>query len=178
MARRLAFYTFSILRAPYGDPAVQEFDDRTPDVFAEAERMPGFIDRARPEPDIPWASNFEKNWGDWGPFAVPRFYLDGTAPGNTRQAQTLSIWTDLEAVRAFAYRGPLHRAALRDRKAWFADQGQPTYCMWWIEADEQPVWRDAARRLEHLADHGPTPVSFDFKRTFTADDRPTVASVA
>ena len=34
---RVAFTTFAVLKQPYGNPEVQEFDDRTPIVFKEAE---------------------------------------------------------------------------------------------------------------------------------------------
>ena len=98
----LAFMTFSVLKAPYGDPSVQEFDERTPDVFAEAEDWDGFVDRARPVADIPWMTNYQKDWGRWGSFTVPRFYPHGTTAGNTYQAQTISVWVDLFSVWSFA----------------------------------------------------------------------------
>lgn len=169
---RVAFMTFSIMRAPYGDSAVQEFDDRTPDVFAEAEQAPGFIARAKPRDDIPWLTNFRKDWAEWGPFAVPRFYLGGIAPGHSSQAQTLSLWNDLESVVGFAHQGPLHREALKRKDRWFGPQGWPIYCAWWVGTDEKPNWRQACRRLEHLHDHGPTPVSFTFAAPFDSAGQP------
>jgi hypothetical protein len=170
--RHLAFMTFSILRAPYGNAIVQDFDDRTPGAFAEAEKTDGFIDRARPVEDVPWMTNFQKDWGRWGPFAVPRFYLGGTTAGHTYQAQTLSVWRDLRAVWMFAYRGPIHSRALRDREDWFGPQNWPIYCAWWIDAGHQATWPEACARLEHLHDHGPTPTSFTLKVPFDAEGRP------
>jgi hypothetical protein len=58
---RIAFMTFSVLKASYGEPSVQEFDDRTPDTFAEAENSEGFIDRAKPVEDIAWMTNYQKD---------------------------------------------------------------------------------------------------------------------
>jgi hypothetical protein len=170
--RHLAFMTFSILRAPYGNAIVQDFDDRTPGAFAEAEKTDGFIDRARPVEDVPWMTNFQKDWGRWGPFAVPRFYLGGTTAGHTYQAQTLSVWRDLRAVWMFAYRGPIHSRALRDREDWFGPQNWPIYCAWWIDVGHQATWPEACARLEHLHDHGPTPTSFTLKVPFDAEGRP------
>ena len=163
---RLAFMTFSILRAPYGDASVQGFDDRTPATFKEAENSDGFIDRAAPVDDVPWMTNYQKDWGRWGPFAVPRFYDGGTSGGHTYQAQTLSLWRDLYSVWVFCYRGPHHRDALKHKSEWFGQQDWPIYCAWWVPADHQPNWPEACLRLEHLADHGPTPVSFTFKAPF------------
>jgi hypothetical protein len=174
MNPRLAFMTFSVMRAPYGDASVQEFDDRTPDVFAEAELADGFIARAKPLDDIPWMSNFHKNWGKWGPFAVPRFYLGGIAPGHSTQAQTLSLWDRLESVARFAHHGPLHRESLKRKAEWFDQQGWPIYCAWWVGGDEQPNWREACRRLAHLYDHGSTPASFNFASPFDSAGQPCV----
>lgn len=163
---RVGMMTFSILRAPYGDPLVQEFDDRTPDVFSEAEQWDGFIRRAKAVDDHGWMENYQRDWDVWGPFAVPRFYLDGISRGHTKQAQTLSIWQDLRSLWQFAYKGPLHREALRKRMEWFGEQGWPIYVAWWIDDDHQPTWREACARLEHLHEHGSTPHAFDFKTPF------------
>ena len=163
---KVAAMTFSILRAPYGDPLVQEFDDRTPDVFQEAESWDGFIDRAVVEKDVPWLSNHQKNWGKWGPYAVPRNYLDGTVVGQETQVQTLSIWCDLLSLRCFVYKGPLHTSALKRKKNWFGKQPGPIYVVWWIDNDHCPTWREACSRLESLQDYGPTPFAFNFKKPF------------
>ncbi|WP_375411105.1 DUF3291 domain-containing protein [uncultured Bradyrhizobium sp.] len=166
---QLGFMTFSILRAPYGDALVQEFDDRTPDVFREAEHAPGFIARAKAVDGDEWKTNHQRDWGIWGPFAVPRFYLGGIAQGHSTQAQTLSIWADLASVWHFAYRGQLHRSALQDRSQWFKQQNWPIYCAWWIADHHQPTWGEACTRLEHLHDHGATPYSFTLRRIFAPD---------
>lgn len=164
--KRIVLMTFSVLKAPYGDPSVQEFDDRTPDTFAEAENSEGFIDRAKPVEDIAWMTNFQKDWGRWGPFAVPRFYLGGTSSGNSYQAQTLSVWRDLHAVWTFAYRGAHHRYALKHAKEWFGPQSWPNYVAWWIKDLHQPTWPEACSRLEYLYDHGPSVHAFTFKSAF------------
>ncbi|MBS0444642.1 MAG: DUF3291 domain-containing protein [Proteobacteria bacterium] len=174
MKPRVAFMTFSIMRAPYGDASVQEFDDRTPDVFAEAEQADGFIARAKPRDDMPWMTNFQKDWAEWGPFAVPRFYLGGIAPGHSAQAQTLSLWDSLDSIARFAYRSPLHREALKRKADWFGAQAWPIYCAWWVAADEQPNWRQACRRLAHLHDHGATATAFNFASPFDAAGLPCV----
>lgn len=51
--------------------------------------------------------------------------------------------------------------------------GWPPYCAWWIEEGHQPNWPEACRRLEHLADHGPTPQSFDLINAFDPDGQET-----
>lgn len=161
---RLAFTTFAILRRPYGDPEVQEFDDRTPYVFAAAQMHRGFVARAV-EVDDAGASNFERDWGLWGEFQVPRFYTLGRTSGTDQRASTLSIWTDIQSVFEFVYSG-LHLGALKKREQWFQKPAWPSYACWWVADDAIPTWADASARLEHLHDHGPTPYAFNFHTCF------------
>src|SRR5688500_13542740 len=167
---KLAFTTFSILKEPYGHPAVQEFDDRTPAVFKEAEESPGFVARAV-EVNGAELSNFERDWGAWGEFCVPRFYDLGRTAGTDQRTSTLSIWQDIPSVLNFVY-GTLHVAALRKRNLWFKRPEWPTYACWWIADTRIPQWRDAARLLEQLHDEGPSPDVFNFHHPFDADGRP------
>ncbi|OKK03486.1 hypothetical protein AMK26_18525 [Streptomyces sp. CB03234] len=172
---RIAFTTFNILKEPYGHPVVQEFDDRTPSTFLEAEQSPGFIDRAVAVDDREDLTNFERDWGQWGAFAVPRFYTGGRTAGTDSRASTLSLWKDIESVFSFSYSG-VHRDALRKRHEWFVKPECPSYAMWWVGDDTVPTWEDACRRIEHLHDHGPTPESFTFHHPFTPDGEPTKLS--
>jgi hypothetical protein len=155
---RLAFYTFGILREPRGHPQVQGFSDRSPGAVESAKGTDGFIALLGDRPV------------DFG----PRFYdpaVDGGAP------QTLSLWTNLESVFAFAYRGR-HAEALRGRKEWFKEPNWPTYAAWWVADDYMPTWYEAAERLEHLHNRGPTPFAFSFKQAFDAAGLPTVVNRA
>ena len=162
---RLAFTTFAIMKAPYGDPQVAQFEALTPSVFRTAERAPGFIDRAKEIDDNEYLTNFERDWGVWGRFAVPRFYDGGSATACDTRASTLSLWVSVETVRNFAYSG-LHKRALDQRQKWFRKPEWPTYAMWWVADHVIPCWTDACERLEYLHDHGPTEYAFNFERPF------------
>ena len=167
---RIAFTTFAILQQPYGHPKVQEFDDRTPIVFQEAEDSPGFIARAK-EVSGSELSNFERDWGAWGRFAVPRFYTYGRETETDQRASTLSIWQDLPSVFQFVYSG-LHVEAFKKRAEWFLKPQWPSYAIWWIGDDHVPQWEEACRKLEQLHDHGPSPEVFDFKKCFDETGAP------
>jgi hypothetical protein len=167
---RVAFVTFAILKKPYGNPEVQEFDDRTPIVFQEAEGSPGFIARAV-EVSGSELSNFERDWGEWGAFNVPRFYTYGRETETDQRASTLSIWEDVPSVLRFVYSG-LHLEALKKRTEWFLKPEWPTYAMWWIPDDYIPQWQEACQKLEQLHDHGPSPEVFDFKVCFDEQGNP------
>ncbi|MCF4130067.1 DUF3291 domain-containing protein [Methylobacterium sp. SyP6R] len=166
---RLAFTTFAIMLKPYGSEVVRGFEAITPAVFRHAEKAPGFITRARElDEDNEALTNFERDWGPWGPFAVPRFYDGGRQTKTDTRASTLSLWTDIEAVRAFAY-GGLHARALAQREKWFRKPVWPTYAMWWVGDEYIPTWVEAARNLEFLHDNGPSPRVFDFAQPFDPD---------
>jgi hypothetical protein len=161
---RIAFTTFAVLKQPYGNPEVQEFDDRTPFVFTEAEGSPGFIARAV-ETSGSELSNFERDWGPWGKFCVPRFYKFGRETQTDQRASTLSIWQDLPSVLRFVYSG-LHLEALKKRSEWFLKPEWPTYAVWWIPDDYIPQWHEACQKLEQLHDQGSCPGVFDFRCCF------------
>lgn len=165
---RLAFTTFAIMTKPYGDPEVHGFEALTPAVFRHAENAAGFIGRAREVDDLTHLTNFERDWGAWGPFAVPSFYDGGFTTATDTRASTVSLWASIAAVKAFAY-GGLHQRALSQRHKWFRTPRWPTYAMWWVGDAHIPTWPEACERLEHLHAHGPTPKAFTFQSSFSAD---------
>ncbi|NKB65817.1 MAG: DUF3291 domain-containing protein [Candidatus Latescibacteria bacterium] len=144
---RIAFYTFGILRQPYGHQQVQGFFDRVEAAWAQAEQAEGFIDRDR---------------GEWGDRLSPRFYDEDKHAG---APATLSLWTDLESVSAFAYRAA-HGEAFRKRRDWFVKPEWPTYVAWWVDDDHTPTREEACQRQEYLHDHGPSAHAFNFKQPF------------
>lgn len=146
---RIAFYTFGILREPYGHPQVQGFFDRIDSVFEQAKNSEGFI---------------ALDDGTWGDYVSPRFFIKEKHAG---APATLSLWTDIESVCAFAYRHG-HGEALKLREEWAVKPEWPTYVAWWVEDDHIPTREEASRRLEHLHDNGPTPFAFSFKKSFNA----------
>lgn len=152
---RIAFFTFGILREPFGHEQVQGFFDRVGPAFAQAESAAGFVDRDRD--------------ASWGPHASPRFYDEKQHAG---APATLSLWADLESVCAFAYRNA-HGEAFKKRRDWFLKPEWPTYVAWWVEDDHIPTWVEACQRHEYLHDHGPSPYAFNFKQPFDAKGQST-----
>ena len=150
---RIAFYTFGILREPFGHEQVQPFFDRVPTVFEAAENTEGFIDQLTTSG------------------RSPDFYDERKYPGSSpdspgaRAPATLSLWTELESVYAFAYRGP-HGEAFRKRKEWFVKAEWPTYVAWWVDDDHVPTHEEAIERQKYIHENGPTPYAFDFRTPF------------
>ena len=179
----LAFHTQAPGFGAPDDPIMKGFTDRIDGVFDSAHNTEGFIGR------------YDRFSGEFHRGAHPSEAVH--APGHPGVgsdshvdfyaelpgliAETLSIWTNLESVAAFSYRG-LHSEALSKRAKWFAKSDHPVYVAWWVDDDDDqlPNWTEAGRRLTHLHDHGPTPTAFDFKSPFdhtgtpTKLDRPTL----
>lgn len=156
----IAISTCAILREPYGTPRSDSFEIMTAEVFSAADSQPGLISRADYHDDRVDLTEFERDWGPWGEFALPKFCAsEVTEP--YRAAQSLTVWKDLESVREFTYKG-LHQSALRKRRDWFLRTPWPTYCLWWVKPEHHVTWSEAADRLDHLNDYGDTPSSFSF----------------
>ncbi len=172
---RLAFHTFGLMIAARNTAPVQGFTDRNPEAIRIAEETPGFIARAIPLNRDPAVSRFTWDYGPWGRYVLARFYTGGPAPENDNAATTLSLWESIESVGRFAYTGK-HKEALDLRHEWFLPPQWPTYVMWWVADDAIPTWADAAERLEHLHDHGPTPFAFGFRQSFTPEGQPRQAA--
>lgn len=154
MSRHLAVYNFNMFRLHSGDPANDGFHARNDLNFATAEASDGFVAR----------SGYEGEPGpeSWGLQVYPRFYVE---TGEQSAPSSLSLWEDIPALLAFTY-GRVHADAVRNGRLWFEKQVWPPYVLWWVRSDRRPDWTEAARRLEHLHDHGPSPEAFDFKHPF------------
>ena len=77
----------------------------------------------------------------------------------------LTVWTSIEALRAYAYRSA-HVEVFRRRREWFVPLDGPNLVLWWIPAGHIPSLDEARHRLDHLAANGPTPAAFTLKAPF------------
>jgi hypothetical protein len=76
-------------------------------------------------------------------------------------------------VAEFAYGDGAHREALSKGSEWFQRREWPPSVAWWVPAGHGPSWEDAAERIDHLHEHGPTPRAFNLRKAFDADGNPT-----
>ena len=81
----------------------------------------------------------------------------------------LSVWHTLDDLRAYVYRSA-HAEMLRHRHEWFEKVESVYVALWWIPVGHLPSVDEATKRLEYLAEHGPTPFVFTFKATFRPDE--------
>jgi hypothetical protein len=155
----LAVYNFGLHVDDYESPRVEGFRLREPLNFEAANRAEGFVGRS--------GYDGEPGPASWGEKVYPRFIAGS---GFTDAPSSLSLWSGLEALMAFTYSG-VHADALKHARNWNQPQAWPALVLWWVAQGIQPVWADGAARLEHLADHGPTPHAFTFKTPFCPEGK-------
>jgi hypothetical protein len=134
-------------RAALDDPLMAEF-------MANLERINGLGDAS---PGFVWRLQGESG--------------DATAleqPFGADIIVNMTVWADLAALRAFAFKTE-HARFLRRRAQWFGELGGPHLVLWWVPKDHRPTLAEAKAKLDLLAAAGPSPAAFTFARTFAVD---------
>ncbi len=80
----------------------------------------------------------------------------------------MSVWSSLEALRAFTY-STTHVDVLRRRREWFERLASAHLVLWWVPAGHIPSIEEALGRLDRLRRDGPTPAAFTFRTPFEPD---------
>ncbi|GAA1028965.1 DUF3291 domain-containing protein [Virgisporangium ochraceum] len=133
------------LAAPLDSPRLKGFVDLLAEINDLADRSPGFVWRLQDESG------------------------DATAirPFGDDVIVNLTVWESIEALYAYTYRSA-HLPVLQRRREWFERSAGPHLVLWWIDGSARPTVAEAARRLAHLDEHGPTPDAFTFRTQFAA----------
>ena len=142
----LAQINIGRFRASKDDPANADFMNALDHVNALAEASPGFI----------WRLTGEGNNA-----------VDVEVTDDPNLAVNMSVWESLDALAAFAYRNPDHRAVMRRRREWF-DEMAVYMALWWVPAGHRPTVEEGLRRLAILEANGPSPEAFLFASPFPA----------
>ena len=143
-AHHLAQVNIATLRAPLDGPELAGFVAQLGPINALADQHPGFVWRLQTE--------------DGDATAIRPFDDD-------RVMVNLSVWSSLEALRAFIY-ATRHLEVMRHRRAWFQRMPDPYLALWWVPAGTIPTVAEAKDRLELLAGQGPTAGAFTFRAPF------------
>jgi heme-degrading monooxygenase HmoA len=151
---QLAQFNVARLWAPIDAPETAEFAAALDAVNALAEQSPGFV------------------WRHVTDYGTPE---SAFAYDDEQVIWTMSVWTSIEALRAFVYRTD-HNAFLRRRREWFEPHADAAVVMWWVEDGTIPTVHDGIARLERLRAEGPGPAAFTFRTAFDAEGRPITRS--
>ena len=139
----LVHANIAVMRAPFDDPIMADFLDWADEIDALASRSPGFISQPLP-----------------------------TDEGSIFKGKTLlnlSIWETVESLQSFTYQGR-HAQALDHRAEWFVQYKGPNFVLYWAPTGHIPTELEVKERLDHLVDHGPTPLAFTFEQHFTVEE--------
>lgn len=148
---QLAQFNVARLKSPLTDPCMRDFVARLDEINAVADGSPGFVWRWRHTLAQPLSAG---GWPDW----VAR----------TRLMCTLSVWTDIAALRDFVYQSA-HADLLRARRAWFAPIAGTQIVLWWVPAGARPSLAQGKRRLARLRARGPSPLAFTLTNPVAED---------
>jgi hypothetical protein len=142
----LAQLNVARLLHPLEHPALASFVDNLDAVNAVADASPGFVWRLQEESGN---ATDVRPWGD-------------------DMIVNLSLWDDLETLRAYVF-GLDHAAVLRRRREYFQSMPTPHLAVWWVPYGHRPELDEARERLDHLEAHGPTPYAFTLRTAFPPD---------
>lgn len=129
-------------RFPLESPEFASFVSQIADVNAAAEAADGFLWRLK---------------DDDGPGSTGYRILDDDS-----LIVNLSVWRDLEALRAFVIGHDQHRQALQDRHDWFERPDEPMTVCWSVPEGHRPDVAEAQAMLLLLREEGPGGRVFPF----------------
>ena len=130
--------------APLDDPRMADFVSRLDEVNRVAEESPGFV------------------WRLQGPSGNA---TDLRVDDDPLVIVNLTVWRSPDDLFAYTYRSD-HRTVFARRFEWFERWDGPSVALWWQPAGTIPTVDEGFRRLQLLADHGPTADAFTLKQRF------------
>ena len=138
----LAQLNLAVMREPLDSDRMAPFVDRLAEVNAAAEAADGFLWRLQDE-DGPGATSYRML-------------------GNDMLIVNLSVWRDLESLRAFVIEFAGHRDVLARRREWFERATEPMTVCWHVADGHHPGLVEAEEMLLRLRDEGPSEELFPF----------------
>lgn len=144
MKYKLAQLNIAEFKVPQDDPVNADFINNLDRVNATAEAQPGFI----------WRFTGEGNDA-----------MDICAFENPNIAVNMSVWDDMESLKAFVYKNEAHKSIMKRRKEWF-HKIDFHLVLWWVENERKPSIEEAKLRLDMLRQLGPTYAAFNFANPF------------
>jgi Domain of unknown function (DUF3291) len=147
MGYHVAQVNIGTVKAPTDSPLLADFMAALDPINALADASPGFVWRLQTE---------DGNATAIRPYEDDRLMIN------------MSVWESIDELASFVYRSG-HVEVMRRRREWF-EHMRIFMALWWVPAGHVPTPADARERLDHLAEHGPTPFAFTFKARFPPPD--------
>ena len=132
------------MRAPLDDPLMRRFVEWLDPINGLADESEGFVWRLQT---------------DEGNATAIRAFEDDSILVN------MSVWKSIEELQAFVLH-PNHARVMREGSRWFEPLDGPHLVLWWVPAGHIPSPDEGRKKLEFLAEHGPSPEAFTFAARF------------
>jgi len=149
MPYHLAQFNIAKMVGPLDSEAMQGFVEGLDGLNALADNSPGFVWRLRGEGDT----------------------ATDLRPYGEEVLVNLSVWESLEALKNYTYKNE-HLEYLRRRREWFAPMKERFLVLWWVKVGHLPTLQEGVQRLEHLRQHGPSPLAFTVSQPFALELEP------
>lgn len=134
----IAHVSTGLAKYPLDDPRLGEVLANLEKIYAEVEAAPGFVWRPQDE-DI---------------------FADLAAHGQHPQTlMSLSVWTDVAALKAYTFAG-LHKHFMDRSREWFEEPTEASLAIWEVAEDARPTVADGLERIAHLRANGPSAFAF------------------
>jgi len=143
---KLAQLNIAQMKYDYDAPEMTGFIAQLDDINGLADRSPGFVWR----------------WPGDGDMAA------GEEQFGADVLFKLSVWNDLESLRAFVFKSN-HGRVMTNRKQWFDCMSAAHSVLWWVSLGHIRTVFEALERLDCLRENGPTNRAFTFRDNFAAD---------
>ena len=140
--------------APVDDPQLADFMAALDEINALAEASPGFVWRLQTE---------DGNATSIQAFDDPRLLVN------------MSVWESCDALFTYVYRSA-HAKIMARRREWFDKMDGPYQALWWVTKGHRPSVEEGRKKLQVLAEQGPTPEAFTLKDRFPSPDAAIVAA--
>lgn len=140
---QLAQLNIATLREPLESPSMADFVANLERINALAEQSAGFVWRLKDDA------------GD----------ATSLRPFGELMIVNMSLWTDVESLRRFAFESA-HVEILRRRREWFDRMSNAYAVLWWVRRGHRPTLDEASERLAYLRAKGATAHAFTFKDSF------------
>lgn len=142
---QLAQVNIAVANGPTDSAVMAEFMAALDEINAAADHAPGFVWRLQEE---------NGNLTDVRVFDEPETLIN------------LSVWDSVDSFKDYTY-GTAHGPYVKRRREWFTKPTDlPVLAMWWVRRGELPTAVEGRRRLELLADRGPSQEAFTFAKRF------------
>ena len=148
MIYHLAQVNIARMLAPLDDPVMSDFVNNLERINALAERSDGFIWRLADD--------------DNNATSIKIFNDDFLVVN-------MSVWESQEKLFQFTYQSE-HLEIFKRKKEWFSKLADAHLACWYVPENHRPDIGEAEQKLEHLNEHGETPIVFTFKKRYTVDE--------